>query len=85
MIRWFLGNVFQRWGIPGLICGLMVLFVGAIWLVTTLAWLATGVFLVIGGLAGLGYLLLLIFFVRWLRARRQPEHLLMFGRRRWPE
>lgn len=85
MIGWALGNAFQRWGIPGLVCGLLALFGGAIWLVTAVTWLATGVFLLFGALAGLGYLLLLVAFVRWLRARRQPDHLLMHGRRRWPE
>jgi hypothetical protein len=85
VIRWLLGNAFQRWGIPGLVCGLLVVWIGALWLVTTLAWLFAGVFLVALALAGFGYFWLLVFLVRWFRSRRQPEHLLMYGRKRWPE
>jgi hypothetical protein len=85
VIRGLLGGAFSRWGLPGLACAVLLMLVAALWLVTTFVWLATGIFLVFGGLAGLGYFLLLVFLVRWLHGRRRAEHLLEHGRRRWPE
>lgn len=83
MIRWFVGSAFQRWGIPGALCSLLFLAVLAWWVVTTFVWLVTGIFVLVGALAGVGYLLLLIFLIRWMRGRRSNEHLLEYGRRGW--
>ena len=66
-------------------CGLVAVVAGVIWLLTALTWIATGTFVVFFGLAGLGYVLLLVALVRSLRNRGRSEHLLEYGRRRWPE
>ncbi len=67
-----------------MLCTLLLMVGVGWWLLSYVWWLVTGVVFVIGGLAGLGYLLLFFFVVRWLRARRSSEHLLTYGRRRWP-
>lgn len=83
MIRSFISLSFIRWGLPGALCALLVLALIFWWALTALWWLVEGALFVIGALAGLGYLLLLIFLIRWLRDRRQSEHLLSYGRRGW--
>jgi hypothetical protein len=85
VIRFVLGQAFQRWGLPGLLCTLLLMIGVGWWLVSYLWWFFTGAVLVMGGLAGLGYVLLVVFIVRWLRNRRAREHLMGYGRRRWPD
>jgi hypothetical protein len=77
---------FVRWGLPGLLCTLLLLLGIGSWIVTTFSWVFTGIFYGLAALAGLGYVLLFVFAVLWLRGRRQgAEHLLGYGRRRrWP-
>jgi len=87
MMRFFIGASFARWGLPGLLC--MVLLMGALgwWLVTSVWWLIEGTVYVFGLGAGVGYLILFVSAVRWLRNRGRPgDHLLLYGRnRRWPD
>lgn len=85
MIRFVLGQAFQRWGLLGLLCTLLLMLGVGWWLVSYLWWLVEGTVFVLGGVAGLGYLLLFGFIVRRLRNRRGSEHLLSYGRRRWPD
>jgi hypothetical protein len=85
MIRFVLGQAFQRWGLPGLLCTLLLMMGVGWWLVSGLWWLVTGAVFVLGGLAGLGYVLVVVFVVGWFRGRRTSEHPLSFGRRRWPD
>jgi len=85
MLRWVFGVSFLRWGLPGLLVATLVVLCG-FWLLLSAAWwLIEGVVFGLGLASALGYLLLLILLVRWLRARRSQEHLLEYGRRRWLE
>lgn len=81
MIRWILGAAFLRHGVVGVLVALLALAAAGWWLLSSLWWLISGAVWVFGFLAGLGYLLLLIQFLRWLRRRRIQDHLLMHGRR----
>ena len=86
MIRGIYGLAFLRWGMPGVLCITLLLIGMAWWFMTTFSWLITGLVWILGLLAGLGYLVLLVAAVLWLRGRRQSEHLLDYGRRRrWLE
>jgi hypothetical protein len=76
---------FLRWGPVGAVCALLALVALAWWLVVVLAWLVEGLFFGLGALAGLGYVVLLISLVRWLRGRRVDDHLLNYGRRGWDD
>ena len=83
MIRFFLGAAFARWGCGGAIVAFLLLIAAAYFLLTSFAWLINGVLEVVGLLSGLGYVLLAIVLVRWLRGRMYPtDHLLNRGRRR---
>ena len=83
MLRSIFGASIVRWGLPGLLAAFL-LVVFAFWLLLgVLWWLIEGVLYGLGFLSALGYLLLLIFFIRWLRGRRRGDHLLEYGRRRW--
>jgi hypothetical protein len=85
VIRGIVGHAFLRWGIAGALCALV--FVGLLfwWALSALWWLVEGALFVAGLIAGAGYLVLLIALVLWLRGRRRSDHLLEYGRRRWPE
>jgi hypothetical protein len=83
VIRWIVGHAFLRWGIPGVVCSVLLLGAVGWWLASMLGWLVDGAIWTGGFLAAMGWLLLLIFLVRWLRSRRSQEHLLGYGRRRW--
>lgn len=82
MIRWIVGHAFLRWGLPGALLAVLCIVWLAWWLVSALWWLVSGALWVLGMLAGLGYLLVIVAAVAWLRRRRESEHLLNYGRRR---
>lgn len=85
MLRWIFGASFIRWGLPGLLVAFLFV-VACFWLLLVgLGWLINGVVYGLGLFSAFGYLLLLIFVIRWFRRRRNQEHLLEFGRRRWLE
>lgn len=85
MIRSLVGHAFLRWGMPGALCALLAIGLCFWWLLTALWWVVEGAVFVVGAFAFVGYLLLLIFLIRWFRGRRSQEHLLGYGRRGWLE
>lgn len=82
MIRWILGAAFLRYGVVGFLIAVGGLVMAG-WLALSIVWSwIEGALWLTGFASAIGWLLLLIFFVRWLRGRRPQDHLMGYGRRR---
>lgn len=82
MILRILGIAFLRYGFVGFLIALGAIVMVGWWLAAALWSWITGAVWLTGFAAAFGWLLLLIFFIRYLRGRRPQDHLMGYGRRR---
>lgn len=82
MILRILGIAFLRYGFVGFFVALLALVMAGWWLLAAIWSWVEGALWISGFVSAFGYLVLLIFLVRWLRGRRGQDHLMGYGRRR---